>query len=46
MVEQVLLPKEADSRAQLRRAIWHFLANRGVLIHIDGVGQLMKTLAA
>jgi glutamate-1-semialdehyde 2,1-aminomutase len=32
--EQVRYPKEADARSQLRRAIWHFLANRGVLINI------------
>jgi glutamate-1-semialdehyde 2,1-aminomutase len=32
--EQVRYPKEADERSQLRRAVWHFLANRGVLINI------------
>ncbi|MGH9550324.1 MAG: hypothetical protein ACRD3W_13160, partial [Terriglobales bacterium] len=32
--EQALSPAEADARAQLNRAIWHFLANRGVLINI------------
>ena len=33
-VEQVLSVAEADTRWQLNRAIWHFLANRGVLINI------------